>query len=601
MRKNFKGFLALTIAVTMVFTMVNFDFASSAGYVDYKPDKKAVTTENLNVRESYSEKSSKIGLLKKGTNITVYGYRNSGKYKWYKVKVNGKYGYAVSNYIKITGTASSGSSSSVKTYNYTKGVKYGKVLENINVRSGPGTKYKKVGSYKKNKEIKMYGYKQVGKEKWYRVRIKNGADGYVYSKYVKNLGYTNEESEPDKPIISDFEQNLINEGFTADYRKRLMEIHKEHPQWIFKAHKTGLDFEWAVGVSTTPGRNVVSPSSPDYQRSYEADTYDFAKGKHYTFDGRWIAAHKSVIAHYMDPRNFLDSINIYQFLDNHFDSNTQTKETVQKVVSGSFMDNDEYVTMIYESAMNVGVNANVLASSLLQEQGYKGTSGLISGEYEGYEGYYNFCNIGAYTSGGMSATERGLWFAKGGKDGSTSYGRPWDTKEKAIAGGAMYYKQNYVDRNQNTLYTKKFNVMNGMSSHEYMSGVFAATSEGKHLSKALSGNDNYPLIFYIPVFSNLPSSPASMATQGSNNNVLDSISVDGYLLNETFNRYGYFYTLTVPRDVNSINLNAVANDSGASVKGTGTISLSSQSKTVKIAITSTSGFTRTYNLTINRE
>ncbi|MEG0918374.1 MAG: SH3 domain-containing protein [Anaerovoracaceae bacterium] len=601
MIKKFKEFLSITIAITMVFTMANFDFANGAGYVDYKPDKKAVTTENVNVRNSYSEKADKIGLLKKGTKITVYGYRNFGKYKWYKVKVNNKYGYSVSNFIKITGTDSSGSNGGDKVYNYTKGVKYGKVLENINVRSGPSTKYKKVGSYKKNKEVKLYGYKQVGKEKWYRVKIKSGADGYVYSKYVKNLGYSNEGSEPDKPTISDFEQNLINEGFSSDYRRKLMEIHKEHPQWIFKAHKTGLDFEGAVKSSTTPGRNVVSPSSPDYQRSYEENTYDFTKGKHYTFDGRWIAAHKSVIAYYMDPRNFLDGVNIYQFLDNHFDINTQSRDTVQKVVSGSFMDNDEYINMIFESAQSVGVNANVLASSLLQEQGYKGTSGLISGKYEGYEGYYNFCNIGAYTSGGMTATERGLWYAKGGNDGSTSYGRPWDTKLKAISGGAMYYKQNYVDRNQNTLYTKKFNVMNGMSSHEYMSGVFAAASEGQHLSKALSGNDNYPLIFYIPTFYNMPSSPASMATYGSNNNVLDSISVDGYSLNETFNRYGYFYTLTVPRSVNAIKLNAVANDSAASVKGVGTINLSSHTKTVKIVVTSTSGFTRTYNLTINRE
>ena len=39
-----------------------------------------------------------------------------------------------------------------------------------------------------------------------------------------------------------------------------------------------------------------------------------------------------------------------------------------------------------------GVNPYVLASMIMQEQG-KGTSPLISGNYAGYSGYYNFFNV----------------------------------------------------------------------------------------------------------------------------------------------------------------------------------------------------------------
>ena len=68
--------------------------------------------------------------------------------------------------------------------------------------------------------------------------------------------------------------------------------------------------------------------------------------------------------------------------------------------------------------------------------------------------YYNFFNVEAYQSGAVSAIEMGLRFASQ----SGSYGRPWNTVEKAIRGGAQNYGDNYVKAGQNTFYLKKFNV-----------------------------------------------------------------------------------------------------------------------------------------------
>src|SRR5699024_3529974 len=111
-----------------------------------------------------------------------------------------------------------------------------------------------------------------------------------------------------------------------------------------------------------------------------------------------------------------------------------------------------YVDIIMNAGAQSGVNPYVLAAMILQEQGTAGTSPLISGTYSGYEGYYNYFNVEAYQSGSMSAIQRGLWYASQ----SGSYGRPWNTVEKSILGGAQNYGENYVKAGQNTFYLKKF-------------------------------------------------------------------------------------------------------------------------------------------------
>ena len=145
----------------------------------------------------------------------------------------------------------------------------------------------------------------------------------------------------------------------------------------------------------------------------------------------------------------------------------------------------------------------------IQEQGWKGGSGLISGKYSGYKGYYNHFNIGAYTTSTMNAIQRGLWWAKGAGTGATTYGRPWNTIEKSLSGGASYYSSQYLTNKQYTYYTKKFNVMNGLNAvatHQYMTNTCAAESEGKILKYAYEASDDYPIVFYIPVYSGMPSS-----------------------------------------------------------------------------------------------
>ena len=101
----------------------------------------------------------------------------------------------------------------------------------------------------------------------------------------------------------------------------------------------------------------------------------------------------------------------------------------------------------------------------------------ISGTVSGFEGLYNFYNIGATSSSEpMGAIKNGLQYAKDGKGASTAtknkYLIPWNTKEREITGAAIFIGSSYINLGQNTIYLQKFHVsdINGgeLFWHQYM-------------------------------------------------------------------------------------------------------------------------------------
>lgn len=254
-----------------------------------------------------------------------------------------------------------------------------------------------------------------------------------------------------------------------------------------------------------------------------------------------------------------------------------------------------YSDLIMEAAQMSQVNPYVLAAMIIQEQGTKGTSGSISGA----TGYYNFFNVGAYASGGMTAVERGLWYAS--QNGS--YNRPWNSQERAIIGGAMFYGQNYVDAGQNTLYLKKFNVQgSNMYQHQYMTNTQGAAEEGKKLGRAYNASmRNDAIEFFIPIYSNMPETACPLPTKDGNpNNKLSGLSVDGFTLTPGFNMDTESYTLIVDPSVSYVNVSASAIHSGATVSGAGQVTLNLASNTIPIVVTAENGDQRTYTITINK-
>ena len=182
--------------------------------------------------------------------------------------------------------------------------------------------------------------------------------------------------------------------------------------------------------------------------------------------------------------------------------------TVSGDGSGSNPVGVDYISTIMDAANSSGVNPYVLTAMLIQEQGRKGGSGLISGKNPKYPGFYNYFNAQAFQDGDKTPTERGLWWAS---LVDVTYGKPWNTPEKAIIGGAKYYGDNYLKSGQDTFYLKKFNVTEkGRYEHQYMTNVQAAAEEGRKLGEAYTEElKQKKHTFRIPVYTDMPESAAA--------------------------------------------------------------------------------------------
>lgn len=258
-----------------------------------------------------------------------------------------------------------------------------------------------------------------------------------------------------------------------------------------------------------------------------------------------------------------------------------------------------YAEIIMNAGAQSGVNPYVLAAMIIQENGVNGSSS-ISGTRSPYEGYYNFYNIGAYATGTMDAVTRGLWYASQ----SGSYGRPWNTVEKAILGGAEYYGTNFVKAGQDTFYLKKFNVQgSNLYKHQYMTNIQAAASEGYEMSTAYSEEmKKLPLQFKIPVYNNMPATPCTKpAVDGSPNNKLGGLAVDGFALTPTFQMDTASYDLIVDHSVTSVNVQASALHSKAVVSGTGIVDLQSGINEIKVNVKAENGSVREYVIHVVRQ
>ena len=259
-----------------------------------------------------------------------------------------------------------------------------------------------------------------------------------------------------------------------------------------------------------------------------------------------------------------------------------------------------YVDIIMNAGAQSGVNPYVLAAMIIQEQGTNGTGRCISGTVAGYVGYYNFFNIEAYQSGSMDAVSRGLWYASQ----SGSYGRPWNSVDKSILGGALYYGTNYVNAGQDTFYLKKFNVQgSNLYKHQYMTNIQGAASEGAKLAEAYGAQvKQSALEFKIPVYLNMPGTACTKPEgNGSPNNKLSGLGVEGFAITPTFSQDITSYNLIVSPSVSSVTVNAVPLASTASISGAGTIQLQNGNNEIMVSVTAQNGTVRNYVIHVVRQ
>lgn len=479
----------------------------------------------------------------------------------------------------------------------------------LNIRSGPGTSYENITSSSGRAITLPNGYsvtilEEVRDEEeedyiWYRISfIYDGSvqEGYALSNYIK----------PRTTAVSDadFEAYMDSQGFPDSYKENLRILHTEHPTWIFEALHTGLDWTDALNAESEVGKNLIQNHVISSWKSMEEGAYDWNTNKWVVFDGSdWVSASRALIAYYMDPRNFLDDVNIFQFETLSYDNSYQSLEGIQNILehsfmSGSYTDADgwsaSYADAFVYAAEQSGVSPYHLASRALQELG-TGGSASVSGTVSGYEGFYNFYNIGATSS--SNPVRNGLAFAQQYND---EYFLPWDTKWKAIAGGAIYLGRRYINVGQDTLYLQKFNVQgNNPYTHQYMTNVQAPSSEAKKMAIAYGGTSDLGIVFKIPVYENMPYMASELPTgSGGAVTTLSSLLVEGYSLTPTFHKNILEYDLVLSDPVSSVNVIAEAADSNASVSGAGKYSLTEGLNVISITITAQNGSSSTYRINI---
>ena len=113
---------------------------------------------------------------------------------------------------------------------------------------------------------------------------------------------------------------------------------------------------------------------------------------------------------------------------------------------------------------------------------------------------------------------------------------------------------------------------------------------------------NISLVFKIPVYKNMPENVCLCPTgDGSPNNVLENLVINGYNLTPTFSKFTESYDLIVPNDVSKIGVSATALDGGATILGTGTKELKVGSNRIEIVVTASNGNKRTYTIVVVRK
>lgn len=403
--------------------------------------------------------------------------------------------------------------------------------------------------------------------------------------------------EPAYASDAAFEESLTAQGFPESYKVKLRAVRATCPYLSFEAFQTGLTWDEVLAAETSYASiSLVGMNNPTSWKSLINGAFNWResdiKNAWNQYEAGWVSASPALVAYYLDPRNFLnlDDGSILQFHKLSY-SATENLAGVQAIM-GNYA-NSEKGLGIQQTFLDVGVANDVsayhLASRAMQETGY-GITGSATGVYPGYEGFYNFFNIGAY--GSMKPVINGLEYAKG---------RGWTTPSLSIAGGAPIIADNFIKKKQDTLYFQKFDVVgvSGNYNHQYMTNIQAAWAEGRRLLKSFPDLKTTYMTLKIPVYSNMPESNPKPIDNRNPNNRLTLLGINGISLTPAFDMETTKYAIVVADETQSMSLFATAASPDASISGVGTVNLNDTGTTsINISVTPPYGEVRTYTINV---
>lgn len=321
-------------------------------------------------------------------------------------------------------------------------------------------------------------------------------------------------------------------AFPKSYQTYLKKLEELHPNWIFKAYYTGIDWDELTSSSAENKckKNTIYFKSGSTVMDPKALCICGKEG-----DSNYYCASASTVNYYLDPRNFLSEAQVFQFLDlsydEHITKSVITNAAKNSFLSGTFTVNGKkysYVDAIMDAAEESEVSAMHILVTIFQEVG-KGTKKsdgtytlpkAVSGTVDGYEGLYNFYNYGA--TDGSGAVERGLKKAR--EMGWT------DPRTAIIEGATIVLANNYISAGQNTKYFYKFDVVGNeilqesdgkktysssyFFGHQYMTNIQDPMSQAYNLFTYYTNEGllDKTLTFNIPVYDDMPSQAVQQET-----------------------------------------------------------------------------------------
>ena len=248
---------------------------SAIGYVN--------SSDGLNIRSGPGTSYSRVRAIGNNTKVTILSEHftssdSSASSIWYKIQYSSSTGYVRSDYID--------------------GVSYssvtGKTTDALNYRSGPSTSHTRLGTADNNTNLVAYlsAYRTGSSVTWYKVTI-NGKSAYVCSTWVKladSIFETPDDSSTDSgstdsgstdsgstdsgstgDVSTSFEEQLAK--FPESYKAQLTALHEAHPNWVFIADETGLDFNTVVTKESKNGVSLIESSWPISWRATDANSF----------------------------------------------------------------------------------------------------------------------------------------------------------------------------------------------------------------------------------------------------------------------------------------------------------------------------------------
>lgn len=357
--------------------------------------------------------------------------------------------------------------------------------------------------------------------------------------------------------------------FPTSYHEALNKIHVLYPQWTFAAVSINYEWEYALEKELEPeSKNLVQFDDTEYFFGKE-----WMKKNDTLYEApNWYPASREAIAYHMDPRNFLNSRDVFQFLKLRYGEHNGDNTAVKAIFAG-IEALDTFVDPVMIAAKEADILPEALATRIRQElslgdditMGAKGMIhpdqrpliedsaspgflspedqlreletlkaqvGKLSEEQEKYyqdlknggtgypepkERYYNLFNIAAFPDPGETegSLYNGARFAAGllmdrVRMEEEELMLPWDSIERAMIGGAKFIKGQYIAGGQDSLYLQKFDLLTGNFSHQYMQAIQTPQSEGRRLYNVFASSERLeePWHFEIPIFQNMPTEAA---------------------------------------------------------------------------------------------